>query len=129
MTSCKIEWITIPAPDLEAAKHFYEEVFGFEISKFSNHFWVFKAGNLSGGLDKALSANGNGIGFSVTVDCIEVALVNIVQCGGEVLKPGYPLGPGAGFCAQFKDPNGNTLELYSSNLNQGSTETSTRIGS
>ena len=116
MVACKIEWITLPAPDLDAAMKFYESVFGFAISQYSDSFWVFKAGNLSGGLDKNLCVNGHGIGFSITVNCIEDAIAAILRNGGEVTKTGYSLGSGAGFCAQFKDPNGNRLELYSEQL-------------
>ncbi|MGI6544653.1 MAG: VOC family protein [Limnochordia bacterium] len=54
---CKIGWITLPAPDLGSAKTFYSEVFGFIISEYSDRFWVFKAANLSGGLDRDLVVN------------------------------------------------------------------------
>jgi predicted enzyme related to lactoylglutathione lyase len=54
---CAIEWVVIPAPNLERAKVFYEN-------------------------------------------------------GGRVLRPRYALGPNAGFCARFEDPNGNAYELY-----------------
>ena len=38
MEPCKIEWLIIPAPDLDAAKTFYERVFGFSFSKYSERF-------------------------------------------------------------------------------------------
>ena len=115
MENCKIEWLTVPAPNLEAAKQFYEHVFGFQISKFSERFWVFQSGSLSGGLDASLSAGEKdvGIGFSITVNSISDALAKIRKYGGSVVGDMYSLGPGNGFCAQFKDPNGNVLELYS----------------
>ncbi|HHT25800.1 MAG TPA: hypothetical protein GXZ82_00940 [Firmicutes bacterium] len=47
----------MPAPDLGSAKTFYSEVFGFIISEYSDRFWVFKAANLSGGLDRDLVVN------------------------------------------------------------------------
>lgn len=113
MEPCKIEWLTIPAPDLDAAKTFYERVFGFSVSKYSERFWVFKSGTLSGGLDAELTPNGEGIGFSITVPAIDKALEAIKREGGRIINPGYSLGAGAGYCAKFKDPNGNVLELYS----------------
>ena len=116
MVACNIEWITLPAPDLDAAKAFYEGVFGFSVSPYSDRFWVFKAGNLSGGLDQDLSVSGHGIGFPITVNCIEETFAAIVRHGGEVTKAGYALGWGGGFCARFKDPNGNRLELYAEQL-------------
>lgn len=113
MESCKIEWLTVPAPDHVSAKLFYENVFGFSVSEFSERFWVFKSGTLSGGLDADLKPNGKGIGFSITVPVIDLALEDIQCEGGKIVRPGYSLGPGSGFCAKFKDPNGNVLELYS----------------
>ena len=113
MEQCKIEWITVPAPDLESAEAFYSNVFGFSISRYSKRYWVFKAGNLSGGLDQDLIVNSRGIGFSITVSDLRLILDSVVKHGGRILKDPYPLGPNSGFCAQFADPNGNVLELYS----------------
>jgi predicted enzyme related to lactoylglutathione lyase len=41
-----IEWLVIPAPNLELAKSFYANVFRFEVSDYSDTFAVFKAGNI-----------------------------------------------------------------------------------
>lgn len=113
MEPCRIEWITIPSPNLESAKEFFSKVFGFAISEYSERFWVFKAGNLSGGLDRDLTVNSHGIGFSITVSDLRQTLKSVVEHGGRILKEPYSLGPGSGFCAQFADPNGNVLEVYS----------------
>ncbi|MCU0610387.1 MAG: VOC family protein [Candidatus Eisenbacteria bacterium] len=113
MEPCRIEWITIPAPDLEAAKAFYGNVFGFDLKEFNERFWVFKAGNLGGGLDRDLPVAPPGIGFSITVSDIPDTLRTVIEHGGQVLSEPYSLGPGAGFCARVADPNGNVLELYS----------------
>ena len=107
-----IEWLVIPAPNLEQAKSFYANVFRFEISDFSDTFTVFKAGNISGGLDSELVPSTVGTGFSITVEDIPKVLEAVVENGGKVLQPKYALGPNAGFCAKFEDPNGNAYELY-----------------
>jgi len=107
-----IEWLVIPAPDLELAKSFYANVFHFEISDFSETFAVFKAGNIGGGLDSQLIPSTISTSFSITVDDILKVLNAVTKNGGKVLRPKYSLGPNAGFCAQFADPNGNAYELY-----------------
>ncbi|MBN1426442.1 hypothetical protein JXA88_17985 [Candidatus Fermentibacteria bacterium] len=119
MEPCRIEFITIPAPDLAAAASFYGQVFGFSIRQFSERFWVFKAGNLSGGLDRDLAVCSGGIGFSITVPHMVSVLKTVVAQGGRVLRAPYSLGAGAGFCARFADPNGNVLELHSSSPPEG----------
>lgn len=119
MDRCKIEWLTVPAPDLPAAKRFYESAFGFEVSVYSERFWVFKSGTLSGGLDADLAPCEQGIGFSITVSSIEEACDAVVTAGGTIVRKGYSLGENAGYCARFRDPNGNLLELYSDRLGAG----------
>ncbi len=114
--ACKIEWITIPAPDLEAAKAFYSSCFFFLLEHYSESFVVFKAGNLSGGLDRDLEPSSAGIGFSLTVASMSKAIDRITANGGTILRDPYELGPSAGYCAKFTDPNGNVLELYSPEL-------------
>jgi predicted enzyme related to lactoylglutathione lyase len=113
---CKIEWIIIPAENLELAKEFYSEVFGFKITPFSEKFVVFEAGNISGGLDQDLTSSGNGIGFSITVGSINECIEELIKFNCEILREPYELGPNAGYCVKFKDPNGNILELYSTSL-------------
>jgi len=116
---CKIEWITIPSPNLEIAKSFYSNVFGFEITEHSDRFWIFKAANLSGGLDADQLTSPQGIGFSITVDDMKTVILAIKQHGGEITKSPYSLGQNAGYCAAFLDPNGNAIELFSMNSSKG----------
>jgi predicted enzyme related to lactoylglutathione lyase len=111
-TACAIEWVVIPAPDLERAKAFYAKVFGFEVSDFSETFAVFRAGNISGGLDSDLVPSITSTSLSITVADITGTLAVITAHGGRVVRPKYALGPNAGFCARFEDPNGNAYELY-----------------
>jgi len=110
--ACSIEWLVIPAPDLELAKSFYACVFRFEISDYSDTFSVFRAGNISGGLDSQLVPSTVSTSFSITVEDIPKVLETIAENGGKVLRSKYALGPNAGFCAKFEDPNGNAYELY-----------------
>ena len=113
---CNIEWITIPAPDIDAAKSFYSNCFGFTYEHYNDSFAVFKSGNLSGGFDQNLVPSDAGIGFSVTVDSMNKTVELVVDNGGSILIPPYEIGPNAGYCAKFSDPNGNVLELYSTKL-------------
>ena len=113
-SACRIEWITIPAPDLEAAKTFYLNCFGFTHEHYNERFVVFKAGNLSGGFDQDLKPSEVGVGFSVTVPSMNRSIELIVTNGGTVEREPYELGPNAGYCAKFRDPNSNVLELFSS---------------
>jgi predicted enzyme related to lactoylglutathione lyase len=110
--ACSIEWVVIPAPNLDLAKSFYAKVFRFEVSDYSETFAVFKAGNISGGLDSQLIPSHASTSFSITVKNIPEALKAIAKNGGKILKQKYSLGKKLGYCARFEDPNGNAYELY-----------------
>ena len=110
---CAIEWIVIPAPDLQKARIFYQAVFNFLITNYNETFLVFKAANISGGLDSTLVPSQNNLCFSITVDDISKTLKIIEKFAGRVVRAKYSLGKNLGFCAKFADPNGNILELYS----------------
>ncbi len=111
--SYPIEWLLIPAQDIETAKLFYNKVFHFKISDYSKTFALFKTANISGALDSNLNPSRYSLSFSITVDNIPKILELIVRYGGKILKNKYSLGQNIGFSAEFADPNGNVLELYS----------------
>ncbi len=109
----KIEWLTIPSPDIERAKAFYSTLFGWKITTFKPGFMVFDCGNLHGGLDASLKPCEQGIGFSITVDNIPAKLAEIEKAGGKAVQQITHIGEGMGYFAAFLDPNGNKIELWS----------------
>lgn len=134
---CRIEWIEIPAPDLDAAVRFYTEVFGWKTERYSDDFVVFTSGTLRGGFSRAASSwaahtetgspaggpdspahravnrTGHGVKISITVADIEKTLRSIAARGGRVVRAKYEIGPGLGVSAMFRDPNGNVADLWS----------------
>lgn len=110
---CCIEWIVIPAPDIETARVFYGEVFGFTFREFSPTFLTFQAGNIRGALNAELSVAEGGVLFSITVGDMEEAVRRITGQGGAILSDRQSLGTDAGSWLRFRDPNGVELELYS----------------
>lgn len=112
-TPCAIEWVLVPAEDIEAAREFFGQVFGFTFSEYSSSFVPFQAANISGALSADHSPNPSGAMFSITVPNLEEWIALIRKHGCEIIKEPYSLGPGSGYCAAFKDPNGNHMEIYS----------------
>ena len=111
--ACKVEWFTIPSPDLKQAKSFYGEIFGWTFEEYSPTYIVFKTGNISGGLVQEHKPQEGGISVSITVDDITETLKHIQNAGGEIVVDKMEIAGGFGHCAVFKDPNGNQLELWS----------------
>ncbi|MCF7792375.1 MAG: VOC family protein [Candidatus Cloacimonetes bacterium] len=112
-TPHRIEWIVLPARNLQKAKEFYSKIFGWKITNYTKDFWLFDADTIHGGFDPNLNSYNDGIRFSITVDDIIETLEEIENSGGKTIKEKFEIAPGFGYCAQFKDPNGNVLELWS----------------
>ena len=109
---CCINWLVIPAPDIERARSFYERVFGFRFSSFSPTFLTFKAGNISGALNADRAVSEGGVVLSITVDDLEETLGAIAREGGVVVSGPVALGDEGERYAVFRDPNGNELEVH-----------------
>ncbi len=109
----RIEWIVIPAQYLQKTKEFYSNAFGWKVTTYTDDFWLFDADTIHGGFDPSLKSYEDGIRFSITVNDINKTLAKIEESGGKTIKEKYQIAPGFGFCAVFKDPNGNVLELWS----------------
>lgn len=109
---CCINWIVIPAPDIERARGFYERVFGFRFSPFSPTFLTFKAGNISGALNADRAVSEGGMVLSITVESLDETLAAIKREGGTVLTEPQPLGGDGERYVVFRDPNGNELEVH-----------------
>ena len=111
--AAKVEWITIPAPDLVRAEEFYRSIFNWEITEYSPDFLVFKTGTLTGGLDSSRHAVEGGISFSITVEDILHTLTRVTELGGRIVQDKQEIGNSFGYFASFYDPNGNLVELWS----------------
>ncbi len=111
----KIEWLEIPAPDLEKAKSFYSAVFGWEMENYTDSFCVFKLDGFSGGFNKNRKPiiKPEGIIFSISVEDINATLIQVKEQGGQVVEEKYMIAEEIGYAAMFSDPNGNHIELWS----------------
>ena len=112
--SCAICYVEIPAPDIERAANFYRDVFGWEIGpKHNPGYWMFTAGELSGGLDEDGVVADDGVKLVLAVDDIPAKLADVEQAGGKPVQGKTEIQGGYGFYAYFRDPAGNKLGLWS----------------
>lgn len=107
----------IPADDLERAKNFYSELFGWKIEMppgFQDYYLI------ETGADKDTPGVEGGLGqrqgdqkitIYVGVDDIDDHMAKVTEKGGQIVQPKMPV-PGWGFLAICLDTEGNTFGLW-----------------
>lgn len=110
----QIAHFAIHADDVERAKAFYAEVFGWRFEAWGPpDFYLIKTGE--GGLHGALQrrrepVKGSGMtGYECTiaVDSVDAAITAIEGAGGTITSPPFKI-PSVGTVASFCDTEGNT---------------------
>lgn len=110
----KIDYIELPARDLQLAKAFYGSVFGWQFVDYGPEYYAFHDGRLDGGFYQAnlnaTTANGSVL-VVLYADDLEAALARVREGGGCIVKEIFSFPGGRRF--QFADPNGNELAVWS----------------
>lgn len=114
MPSHPIIHIEIPAADLAVAGKFYNEAFGWKTEHMPQfNYTTFAAEGGPGGGFNPVSAEmkvNEPLIYIYTAD-IEASLKQIEHAGGKTLMPRHEI-PGVGWFAQFSDPSGNRMALF-----------------
>jgi uncharacterized protein len=116
-----VNWFEIPVLDLDRAKKFYENVFGFQFTAetmeaYSLAFFPMAQGasGATGALIKGGTYKPSHTGTIVyfSVDDIDDTLRRVNENGGKTVLPKKSIGQ-YGFIAHFDDIEGNRLALHS----------------
>jgi hypothetical protein len=107
----------IPADDVQRAKKFYEDAFGWKISDpwNMNYFLVETRAEGEPGINGGLMQRQNpGQPFMnyINVDSIDDACKKVEASGGAIVLPKQEIGQGMGWIAAFKDTEGNILGFH-----------------
>ena len=106
---CHIE---IPAPDLDLAQAFFSRLFAWEITPMGPDYRLFQVAGSGGGLDKKAPVADGGPVPVIAVEDVTAKLREIEAAGGTALSEKIAISEGHGYCAYFRDPNGNKLGLW-----------------
>lgn len=109
-----ITHIDIPVSDLEQAKAFYSQAFGWQISAppgFEDYPMWHAPNKISGGGLAPRSEGFTQPRSYVEVDSIDETLAKVTQIGGRVLMEKSPI-TDTSWWAIFADPDGNEVGLY-----------------
>lgn len=106
-----IDYIEIPAPDMQSAKSFYSESFGWTLQEFGADYCCFHSGQFGGAFSGERSVARGGPLIVIHVEDIDAVMQRVLAAGGRELVSKFAF-PG-GYRAHFEDPNGNELSIWS----------------
>ena len=107
----QIDYIELPASQIEATKHFYGTVFGWTFEDYGPDYTSFFDGRLAGGFTKDAPAPSQGLLLVIYARDLNAAQQKIKAAGGSIVKDTFSFPGGRRF--HFADPNGNQLAVWS----------------
>ena len=112
--SNRIDYIEIPAADVQVAKKFFGEVFGWEFVDYGPEYAGFNDGRLDGGFrkDEAVGRSGPLVVFYDAN--LEAKVAVIKKAGGEIVKEIFDFPGGRRF--HFTDLHGNEFAVWSDKI-------------
>jgi len=106
----QIDYIELPASDIERTKSFYNSVFGWKSTDYGPDYASFHDGRMAGGFAKS-PVSGKGMLLVIYSTDLAAVQQKILAAGGRVVKDIYSFPGGRRF--HFADPNGNELAVWS----------------
>ena len=110
----KINYIELPAKDIEKAKAFFKNAFGWTFVDYGPEYSAFSDQGIDGGFFKSDLSVSTDNGSALIVfysDNLEQTLSKIKAAGGSIIKPIFTFPGGRRF--HFGDPNGNEYAVWS----------------
>jgi len=110
----KIDYLALPARDLDAVQRFYESAFSWVFTDYGPDYRAFTDGTLNGGFSRAnlQSATPNGAALIILYATdLAQARETVVASDGTIVKEIFSFPGERRF--QFTDPNGNELAVWS----------------
>lgn len=124
MSKGTLNYLQIPAVDLEQSIRFYEQVFGWTVRRHGNVSdleqtsypeFADATGNNGGGFVLGRPPSRDpGLLPCIAVESIDETLQAAIDHGGEVVKPKTAIVEGVDWEAEVRDPAGNVLGLFES---------------
>ncbi len=111
-----VVWFEIPADNMERAKSFYQNLFGWNVSPIPNmaDYWHVDTGGADQSPDAGLMKRkhpGQGITNYVLVKSVSAAVVEVEKLGGKVCVPKTAV-PSMGHFAICQDTENNTFGVW-----------------
>jgi len=103
----RIDFIELPASDLDASRAFYAAAFGWDMTAFGPTYACTMTGDVDLGLQADTAEATTAPLPVIHVENLDAALAAITTAGGSITKPTFAFPGGRRF--HFQDPGGNEL--------------------
>tara|TARA_R110000782_G_scaffold29923_5_gene74267 strand:+ start:1815 stop:2165 length:351 start_codon:yes stop_codon:yes gene_type:complete len=108
----RIDYVEIPVTDLDAARQFFEALFGWTFVSYGEDYMSFNDGRLDGGFRRAHeAAPANGVLVVFFSEDLERDLERVQELGATISEPIFSFPGGRRF--HFVDPTGNEFAIWS----------------
>jgi predicted enzyme related to lactoylglutathione lyase len=107
----RIDYIELPAVDIDAMKSFYGGVFGWTFVDYGPDYSSFGDGRMNGGFRKEPQVEAGGPLVVLFATDLEAAEARVRERGGRIVKDIFDFPGGRRF--HFTDPSGNELAVWS----------------
>jgi len=114
VTSEKINYIELPASNLEGTKKFFSDAFGWQFEDYGPDYAAIQGAGLDGGFYRSDLIAETEKGSALVVlysDDLESSLHKVEKVGGAIVKAIFNFPGGRRF--HFKDPSGNEFAVWS----------------
>ncbi len=103
----RINFVELPTKDIDAARRFYADAFGFALTDFGPSYSCTMTGDVDIGLQADHSEATAAPLAVIAVDDLDAASIAIRAAGGTITRPVFGFPGGRSF--HFRDPSGNEL--------------------
>ena len=110
----KIDYVELPARNIEGTKEFFTKAFGWTFSDYGPDYTSFSNEGLNGGFytstEKASTENGSALVIFYSKE-LEKTQAKVTAAGGKIIKSIFSFPGGRRF--HFTDPSGNEFGVWS----------------
>lgn len=110
----KINYIELPAKNLQATKAFFTEVFSWTFADYGAEYIAFSDEGVDGGFYQSdlysTTVNGSALIVFYSED-LNATLQKVINAGGKIMKPIFAFPGGSRF--HFSEPSGNEFAVWS----------------
>ena len=109
----KIDYLELPASDIEATKAFFTQVFSWKFEDYGPDYCAFANQGVDGGFYRSDLTSQTSHGAALPVfysDNLQHTLDKVVAAGGEIVKPIFDFPGGRRF--HFLEPSGNEYAVW-----------------